>query len=161
MTSTSDAKLSSSPPSLPIADHRELGVALDAVVVDVARRAVARAQLGVVERDRRVEAGVGEPRELAADLGVEPELELAHAEPDQLVGADPAQGGGAARRGGRPASSRGDLGHEHLARLLAAEVRIVRDPDQPVRVPGQQRREVGGGLAGQGRDPLRRPRPSR
>ena len=67
------------------ADHGERRVALDAVVIDVARRAVARAQLAIVERDRRVEAHVGEARQLAADLGIEPELELADAEPDQLV----------------------------------------------------------------------------
>ena len=98
MTSTSDAKLSSSPPSLPIPITASVARRARAVVVDVARRAVARAQLAIVERDRRVEADVGEARELAADLGVEAELELAHAEPDQLVGADPAQRARAARR---------------------------------------------------------------
>ena len=87
------AKFSSSPPSLPIPITHERGVALDAVVIAVARRAVARAQLGVVQRDRGVEARVGEPRELAADLGVEAELELAHAEPHQLVAAHPPQRG--------------------------------------------------------------------
>ncbi len=58
-----------------------------------------RAQLGIVERDGGVEAGIGEARQLASDLGIEPERDLAEPEPHQLVGPDP----DAARRGTRPA----------------------------------------------------------
>ena len=69
MTSTSDAKFSSSPPSLPMPITASVRVALDAVVVDVARRAVARAQLGDREtrsrrrsRRRRGATARGRPR---------------------------------------------------------------------------------------------------
>jgi len=55
------------------------------MVINKPRRSVARAELGVVKRDRGIEAGVGQPRQLASDLGVEPELELPNTEADQLV----------------------------------------------------------------------------
>ena len=72
------------------ADHRQPHLVDGAVVLDAGRHAVPRAQGGVVERDRRVEAGVRQPRELAADLHVAVLRDLADAEADQLVGADAA-----------------------------------------------------------------------
>ena len=124
MTSTSEAKLSSSPPSLPIPMTASARLAVDPVVVGVAGHAVARAKLGVVERDRGVEAGVGQPRQLAADLGVEPELELADTEPDQLVGAELAQRG-AQRAAASGRAGPGDLLDDDRARLLPAQIGVA------------------------------------
>jgi len=78
---------------------------------------VARAQLAVAEPDRLVEAGVGEPGQLAADLDVEPELELANPEPDQLVCPDPPERGLQLSQGRGPRGNRCDLGYEDLARF--------------------------------------------
>ena len=125
------------------ADDGQGGVARAAVVVGVAGRAVARAQLAIVERDREIERRVGEARELAADLGLEPELELAGAESHELVGAIAAEGGAqvvgrADARGGT-----GELGAHGRGGLLAAQVRIAGDPGQPGGIAGEQRGEVG------------------
>ena len=72
------------------------------------------------------------------------ELELADAEPDQLVAADAAQRG----------SEIGGERHRQLVRdvlvgLLPAQVRVGGDPGQPGGITGQERREVRGPLAGQ------------
>ncbi len=136
-------------------DHRQLRVAQHAVVVDVARRSVARPQLAVAERDRLVEARVGEPGQLSTDLGVEPQLELAHPQPDQLVGPDLAQRGLQRRLGRGGGCAAAHLGYENLARLLAPQVWVGRDPDQAVRVTHEQRGEVRRRLTCEGGDPLR------
>ncbi|HEU0031080.1 MAG TPA: hypothetical protein VFQ53_10645 [Kofleriaceae bacterium] len=47
----------------------------------------------------------------------------------------------------------GELRYENLAGLLAAQVRITRDPDQSMRIATQQGGEVRGGLTRQGGDP--------
>jgi hypothetical protein len=133
-------------------DDHQAGIALDPVVVEVAGRAVPVAQPGVVEADGGVEAGVGEVGELAADLGVEAHGQLARAQPHQLVGA------GAAQRPAQLVGRRGagaggvDLGGEHLGRLLAAQVRVGRDPHQAARVAGAQGGEVGSVTTGEPED---------
>jgi len=116
---------------------------LVAVVVGVARRAVARAQLAVVERDRGVEAGIGQPRELAADLGVDPQRELADAEADQLVRADPPQRGAQLAARGDPVRPRGLPDRAGPRAAFPIQVGVLGDPDPSSRVTQEQHREVG------------------
>ena len=102
-----------------------------------------------MERDRGIEAHVGEASELPPDLGRQAELELAHPEPDELVAAEPAQ------RGAQivPRADGGEVGlelrGEHLARLLVAKVVVRRHAEEAGRIPADQRGEVRRRLAGE------------
>jgi hypothetical protein len=111
------------------ADHAQRRVALDAVVVDVAGRPVARGQLAAAFGDRGVEARVGEVGELAADVRFEP-FELAGAEPDQLVGAHAAQPSAQWMCG----QHAGELGVEDFARFFTTQIGVGGDPRQAVRI---------------------------
>ena len=109
------------------ADDDQLGVELAAVVVGVAGGAVAPAQGGVVVGDGGVEADIGEPGQLGADVGAVAQGQLADPQPNQLVAAVGAQAGVQVVAGIQPV---GQLAGHPCCRLGPVQMRVGGDPGQ-------------------------------